>query len=53
MYNCDCCGRYFDEPVLYRENCGECFGFPSYEQILGCPFCGGDYEEIEDDDYTY
>ena len=50
MYSCDCCGRYFDEPTLYREDRGECFGFPSYEQILGCPFCGGDFEEVEDDD---
>ena len=50
MYSCDCCGRSFSEPAIYWEDRGECFGFPSYEKILGCPYCGGDYEEIEDDD---
>ena len=51
MYSCDCCGRHFEEPVPYREYQGECFGFPSYEEMLGCPYCGGGYEEDEDD-YT-
>ena len=48
MYICDSCGRVFDEPVAYEDYRGECFGFPSYEQILGCPFCGGEYEEVDD-----
>lgn len=45
MYICDCCGRHFTQPTLYDEYQGECFGFPTYEEMLGCPYCGGSYEE--------
>ena len=45
MYICDCCGRHFTQPALYEEYQGECFGFSTYEEMLGCPYCGGSYEE--------
>ena len=45
MYECMGCGRLFDEPREYREYRGECFGFPAYEAMTGCPFCGGGYME--------
>lgn len=46
MYKCLECYRVFDEPNEWEEYRGECFGFPSYETMSGCPHCGGDYEEM-------
>lgn len=45
MYICDCCGRRFAQPAIHEEYQGECFGFSTYEEMLGCPYCGGSYEE--------
>lgn len=45
-YICDCCNRRFDEPKLhseYRETLES--GYRVFEGVLGCPFCGGPYEE--------
>ena len=41
MCKCDCCGKVFSEfdASHYRESWGEVFSC--------CPFCGGDYYEIE------
>lgn len=45
MYICDCCGRRFAQPAIHEEYQGECFGFSAYEETLGCPYCGGGYED--------
>lgn len=37
------CGNIFSEPTRWKEDRGECFGFPSYEEISGCPNCSGGY----------
>ena len=49
MYKCNECGNLFEEgeQVVWQEDRGECFGFPSYETMDGCPLCSGDYEEVE------
>lgn len=47
-YRCMDCGREFDEPEICEEYRGECFGFPAYETVSYCPYCRGDYEEIEE-----
>lgn len=36
---CDNCGRIFDEPITVKENMGEHFGFPAYEEWAACPYC--------------
>lgn len=45
MYKCLDCGAVFEEPKFWKEDRGECFGFPSYETMSGCPECEGDYKE--------
>ena len=47
MYKCIECGHLFEdgEQATYRENQGECFGYPAYEEFNCCPVCKGDYEE--------
>ncbi len=44
-FHCLCCGRTFPQPGRYAEFRGEYFGFPVWERLLGCPFCGGAFEE--------
>lgn len=46
MYRCMDCGRRFEAPAYYREQQGEHHGMPVCEVSLGCPSCGGEYEEI-------
>lgn len=48
-YRCMDCGRKFYEPEICEEYRGECFGFPAYETVSCCPYCHGDYEEIEEE----
>lgn len=48
MLKCLECGGEFDEPRDRREYRGEHFGFPAYETVYVCPYCGGDYEEIDE-----
>ena len=45
MYICLECGATFESPSHYREYRGECFGYPSYEECVACPCCGGDFVE--------
>lgn len=42
VYKCEKCGRGFDacDAECESEYRGECFGFPSYEEEMRCPFCG-------------
>lgn len=49
MYECQGCGRRFHEPSLVREPV-EFWGRTVWEEVLGCPSCGGGYIEIEDED---
>ncbi|MDO4733213.1 MAG: hypothetical protein Q4B50_06850 [Bacillota bacterium] len=48
MLQCSCCGARWEEALPFRESRGECFGFPAYEEQLGCPCCGGSLELWED-----
>ena len=43
---CNECGTVFDMPDRIRENMGECFGFPAYEDRDVCPYCQS--EDIEE-----
>lgn len=36
---CENCGSSFDECIIIRENMGEHFGSPAYEEWNACPFC--------------
>lgn len=49
MYECLNCGHIFDEPGWYREYRGECFGFPAWEPMAGCPICHGAFMEITEE----
>ena len=52
-YVCRDCGQHFDEPEYNGESfLGECFGFPVYEKVYCCPYCGSD-DYIEDRSYLY
>lgn len=46
-YKCCECGEVFDEDEVqtWDEYRGECFGFPAYETLAGCPQCGEAFEE--------
>ena len=51
MYKCNDCKKTFEEVATWRESRGECFGYPAYETMWGCPFCySGDYEEVKEDE---
>ena len=51
MYRCKDCGAIFDEPAYIKEDRGECFGFPAYEEMAVCPRCkGDDYERMPEDE---
>ena len=45
MYICIECGSTFEDPVNWKEDRGEYFGFPAYEEYCGSPCCRGDYTE--------
>lgn len=42
------CGREFDEPKAVQESRGEFWGVPAYETMYYCPYCNGDFEEVQD-----
>ena len=50
MYICTQCNHIFEEgeEKIIRENHGEYFGFPAYEEYSICPVCGGQYDEAVD-----
>ena len=48
MYKCNCCDEIFDEPSVVRETHGFHDGFA--ETFYVCPYCGGDYTEVEEED---
>lgn len=39
------CGEVFDKPIELKDDRGECFGFPAYENFSVCPYCHGAYTE--------
>ena len=43
MYICKQCRTLFEEPIKWKENRGECFGFPTHEEFIGSPCCLSDY----------
>lgn len=47
MQKCLECGKVFedDEIAHWQEIRGEFWGEPAYEDVSGCPYCQGDYEE--------
>ena len=45
MYKCNNCGEIFDEPHEYYETHG--FKDGMYEHMSCCPYCGGDYDEVD------
>ena len=46
-YICLACGHIFEEgeEAHWKEECGEYWGTPCYEEYTGCPICKGNYEE--------
>ena len=47
-YHCLKCDAEFDEPAEWEEYRGECFGYPAYEPVDGCPYCHGEYVTEEE-----
>ena len=45
LFVCIECGEIFSEPARWKEDRGECFGFPSCEEFIGCPSCFGPLTE--------
>jgi formylmethanofuran dehydrogenase subunit E len=43
MYVCKSCGNLFSEVKRWKEDRGECFGFPAYEEFVGSPCCQSGY----------
>ena len=48
-FRCCECGREFEEPKRTQEYHGDNF----YEDWLCCPYCGGEYEDLNDLDDEY
>lgn len=51
MFECECCGFRFAEPKMYRDLV-EFWGRMAYEEVEGCPRCGGCFieREVEEDE---
>lgn len=45
MFVCCECGKVFSQPIEWREDRGEHFGFPAYESLIGSPCCYGNFTE--------
>lgn len=45
MFVCCECGEIFSNYIRWKEDRGECFGFPTYEELCGSPCCGGNFVE--------
>lgn len=50
-FKCLDCGRIFTEPKAVQESRGEYWGFPAYETMYYCPYCEGDFEEVDKKEY--
>ena len=52
MFECECCGFRFTEPKMYRDLV-EFWGRMAYEEVEGCPRCGGCFieREVEDEGF--
>lgn len=51
MYKCSECGEIFEEPKRYSEDRmpgGSFEGGSFIEYFLGCPFCSGAFDEVEE-----
>lgn len=48
MFQCSECEREFEEPKKYVEKHG--LDTPPYEEYFGCPYCGGYFEEKEENE---
>ena len=50
MFICLECGKTFEEGEVarWREDRGEFWGFPCSEEVTGCPFCEGAYDEADE-----
>ena len=47
LFVCVECGKVFSHPVKWKEDRGEYFGFPAYEEYWGSPCCYEDYVEAK------
>lgn len=45
MFVCCECGKIFSDTIKWKEDRGEHFGFPAYEEYYGSPCCYGSYTE--------
>lgn len=45
LFVCLECGKIFSIPTKYKEDRGECFGVPAFEEFSGSPCCAGAYTE--------
>lgn len=47
FYKCLDCGHIFEEgeQSYWQESRGEYWGFPCFEEMVGCPLCRGSYEK--------
>lgn len=47
MYKCMECEHLFEEgeQKTWKEDRGEFWGSPCYEEMSGCPLCDGEYDE--------
>lgn len=47
LFVCIECGHLFEKPLMWKEDMGEYFGFPTYEEYWGSPCCYGNYTEAK------
>lgn len=49
MFKCVECGNLFEEgeQKIFFDPVGESHSSNAWEEVEGCPLCGGDYEKIE------
>ena len=45
LYECQCCGARFSDPAYHRE-AREFWGRGTWEDVSGCPRCGGSYIQL-------
>ena len=47
-FKCWDCGRYFNQYDEVQEDRGEFWGTQCYETMAYCPYCGGDFDRVEE-----